>query len=168
VRYYTREAACVTRARRSEDRTQPSSKCPSQKDQTSCRSPRQSRQVSGRAPLPLPQGRGHEPRLASPRVLRDEVGGRAAHDRSRCRARQGKLQHTGQLGGVMQESIQRDDRGSQPCAGAGPRARVLPEARCSTCTSLKALRPKDGPTRVSNVHGAVSALHQIPVRSMWR
>ena len=95
-----------------------------------------------------------------------EVGGELLTIEAAVVPGKGKLQHTGQLGEVMQESIQAAMtvvRSRAP--GAGPRARVLPEARRAPAHP-GGRDPKDGPSAgIGMCTALVSALTQIPVRS---
>ncbi len=96
-----------------------------------------------------------------------EVGGELLTIEAAIVPGKGKLQHTGHLGEVMQESIQAAMtvvRRSQPGAGAG--AGLLPERTTSTLHMPEGATPKDGPSAgVGMCTALVSALTRIPVKS---
>jgi ATP-dependent Lon protease len=124
------------------------------------------RQVPGRAPLPLRQGGGEQPHRPGDGIGVDRGGRRAADHRSRGGAGKGKLTHTGQLGEVMQESIQ------AAMTVVRSRSAMLGwtwiSTRRWTCTFTC---PRARPRRTARAPGIgmctalISALTKIPVRS---
>ena len=95
-----------------------------------------------------------------------EVGGELLTIEAAVMPGKGKLTHTGQLGEVMQESIQAAMTVVRSRANVlGHRARVLPEADVHIHVPEGAT-PKDGPSAgVGMCTALVSALTRIPVRS---
>jgi ATP-dependent Lon protease len=104
------------------------------------------RQVPRRAALPLRQGRGRESHRPGHGPRLDGSRRRAADDRAAVVPGKGKLQRTGQLGDVMQESMEAAMtvvRSRSSLLGLEPG--FLPEARCPLHVPEGAT-PKDGPS----------------------
>ena len=170
IRYYTREAGVRNLER------EIAKICRKAVKQTAAAKPKQgaevrvrgrpsaqSRQVPGRAPVPLRQGRGEEPRRPGHRSRLDRSRRRAADHRGGVVPGKGKLQHTGQLGEVMQESIQAAMTVVRSRASVlGIDAGVLPEARRAPAHARRRDAEGRPERRHRHVHGAGLGAHQDP------